>query len=357
MYHKLQLSSLFRSLLAPSRTSSYAYKPLVGAPDAIRLILLQPAPSLSSPISCRIIETSRGAEQIDHTQTFKQSPQNGYTALSYTWGSTTLRTPIEIDNQPFRITPNLYNALQHLRSQREETRIWADSLCINQQDVEERNLHVSQMREIYSVARETITFLGEATPGSDAILSAINDAAGAMSDATTHIDVVRCLASVSGLRKSELAEEASRILWRPYWKRIWIFQEIVVSENPRVQCGSIRVPWESFCRAAIALLTEDKMWGGGYGNEAKMRLENVYRERKAWRAAKGMGEQTPTCVTDGQDLVGRMGLLDLLVTKRGSEASDERDMVFAVSGIATVPASGKPLAITYEKSAARVYVE
>lgn len=52
-----------------------------------------------------------------------------------------------------------------------------------------------------------------------------------------------------------------------------------------------------------------------------------------------------------------MGLLDLLVSKRGAKASDERDMVFAVSGIARKPVGWRELGITYEKSPARVYME
>ena len=44
------------------------------------------------------------------------------------------------------------------------------------------------------------------------------------------------------------------------------------------------------------------------------------------------------------------------MTKRGSHASDARDMVFAVSGIATKPQNWKAMSITYEKSAALVFM-
>lgn len=61
----------------------------------------------------------------------------------------------------------------------------------------------------------------------------------------------------------------------------------------------------------------------------------------------------------GGEEEGRIGLLDLLVSKRGCDATDERDMVFAISGIATISASAgpKPLDITYERSATGVYME
>ncbi|KAH7370541.1 heterokaryon incompatibility protein-domain-containing protein [Rhexocercosporidium sp. MPI-PUGE-AT-0058] len=374
MHHKFELSSLVRTLFAFPRVPSYTYKPLHGPPDAIRLILLQPAPFKTSPINCRVIETSWGAESpiksnaspnsIPNLNPTTSSPpptstQKGYTALSYRWGSSSPPTPISIDGRPFNITPNLHLALTHLRSPRTETRLWADSLSIDQSSTSERNLHVSHMREIYSAARETLIFLGEGTPGSDALLHAIRDASSAILRATTRNAVLKCLMRASGMRKHELIHEAERILWRGYWKRIWIVQEIIVSENPTVQCGSAKIGWEVFCQALIALLMEGNVFGGGYGNAAKERLEAVYWERRAWRRRRGLRNVKPRWDMRGEEEEGRMGLLDLLVSKRGAEASDERDMVFAVSGLATMSTSKghRPLGITYEKSAAGVYMD
>lgn len=354
-YHKFQLSTIIQTILAFPRIPSYSYKPLTGPQDAIRLVLLQPAPFVSSPISCRMVESSWGSESIQNGR----ANQKGYTALSYTWGSPLPQGRIEIDGRPFHITQNLELALRHLRAPRTVVRLWADSLCINQEDIDERNLHVSQMRSIYSAAQSTTIFLGEATPGSDALFHAIQSSASSISEATTKTTVVKSLLSHSGLRKQELVEQVFRILWRPYWFRIWIFQEIVVSSNPWIQCGSVKVPWEVFCQAIIALLSPElKHWGAGYGNEARQRLEDMYWERRAYRLAQGVSEPMLRWdMSGGREFEGRMGLLDLLVSKRGSRASDERDMVFAVSGIARKPEKWEDLRITYEKSPARVYME
>jgi hypothetical protein len=51
-----------------------------------------------------------------------------------------------------------------------------------------------------------------------------------------------------------------------------------------------------------------------------------------------------------------MKLLDIHVMKRWSQASDERDMVFAVSGIASKPKTWDHRSITSGKSAALVYM-
>jgi hypothetical protein len=226
-------------------------------------------------------------------------------------------------------------------------------------DIAERNRHVRQMRSIYSAANETTLFLGEATKGSDALLHAMDHAKVEIALATTKNAVVKSLMNASGLSKRELIEKAFEILWRRYWRRIWIFQEIVVSDNPWVQCGRVKVPWELFCQALIALFHSDaKQWGAGYDNEQKRRLEDTYWERRAYRYSQGLRERLPRWdMATGHEFKDRTRLLDLLVTKRGSEASDSRDMVFALAGLATKPADWDPVSITYEKSVSLVYMK
>ncbi|TVY82833.1 Heterokaryon incompatibility protein 6 OR allele [Lachnellula suecica] len=325
IYRGFALPSLVRTALGLPRVS--AYKPLTGPPDAIRVISLQPAPSPTSPVQCRVIETTWRAEER------RKADRGGYTALSYTWGDATRQSQIELDGRPFDITRNLELALRHIRSEREEKRLWVDSLCINQEDIGERNQQVAQMRLIYSAAKESLIFLGSAIAGSDALLNAINISREEISQAATRGTVVKRLVAASGLRKKDLVEKAQEILWRSYWRRIWIFQEIVVSHDPWVQYGTVKVPWEYFCQALIALLhSESKYFGAGYPSDLP-----------SWNMASG------------ESFEGRMKLLDLLVTKRGSETSDSRDMVFAISGLAARPEIQKPMEITYDKSTANVY--
>lgn len=348
MYHKLQLSSIFRAILAFPRIHHYTYRPLDGPTDSIRLILLQPALYLTSPIRCRLVETTWRHEKVGQ----------GYVSLSYTWGSPLPRSTIEIDGRPFEITRNLELALRYLRLPRNELRLWADGICINQDDTQERNQHVTQMRSIYSAAKETTIFLGEATEGSDILLNAINEARVDIALARTRNTVVKALVNASGLTKRELTEKAFEILCRQYWVRIWVFQEIVVSHNPWVQCGRVKVPWEYFCQAILGVLDSDlKKLGPRYNNEPKRRLQDIYWERRAYRYSQGLVESLPRWdVASGREFKGRMRLLDLLVTKRGSQASDWRDMVFAVAGIATKPKDWDPVSITYEKSLSLVYM-
>ncbi|KAK0726165.1 heterokaryon incompatibility protein-domain-containing protein [Lasiosphaeris hirsuta] len=61
-----------------------------------------------------------------------------YEALSYAWGDTNKRQSIFIDQCEIQVTYNLHAALLRLRHPFFERVIWADALCINQDDADEK---------------------------------------------------------------------------------------------------------------------------------------------------------------------------------------------------------------------------
>ncbi|KAK8097077.1 hypothetical protein PG999_013021, partial [Apiospora kogelbergensis] len=82
-----------------------------------------------------------------------------YSALSYCWGDSADTVDILVNLVPIKATTNLENALERLRALGVK-RIWADALCINQGDNQERSLQIRNMREIYSKAELTFSWLG-----------------------------------------------------------------------------------------------------------------------------------------------------------------------------------------------------
>lgn len=110
-----------------------------------------------------------------HVESVDLDAKPSYKALSYTWGNP---LPFPLDGLPPVITealtsnqvfcngkeraaiPNLYSALLRLRSSFPRRMFWIDWICINQDDVAERNSQVSLMGEIYSSASEVVVWLG-----------------------------------------------------------------------------------------------------------------------------------------------------------------------------------------------------
>lgn len=103
----------------------------------------------------RLLYTSlKGANKIE------------YEALSYTWGDVkdlANRGEILLHGQEHEITQNLESGLRHLRFKDKPRILWADAVCINQTDLDERVQQVSQMHQIYNPggASHVLVWLGE----------------------------------------------------------------------------------------------------------------------------------------------------------------------------------------------------
>ena len=97
-----------------------------------------------------------------------KSSTPSYEAISYAWGNPQDTVPIKVDGKVLQATKNLHLALRRLRSKDDARTLWADALCINQHDVDERTQQVGIMQDIYSKAKSVQVYLGES-----AILDAI----------------------------------------------------------------------------------------------------------------------------------------------------------------------------------------
>ncbi len=182
-----------------------------------------------------------------------------YTALSYVWGKDqTITHPILLDGLEFQATKNLVDALTHILTDDRPITLWVDAVCINQRDVAERSAQVSQMRRIYQLAHTTIVWLGTPADNSDIIMQFCREMGGTpsakmMSNAT--LEQRQNLPALMGqllqdnpqymeLMKqpalAELKEPLESLLSRPYWYRVWCLQEIAVSENSVITCGTMR---------------------------------------------------------------------------------------------------------------------
>jgi hypothetical protein len=102
-----------------------------------------------------------------------------YTALSYTWGDTTDRVPIECDGKELLVTWNLYTALKQLRADELSGPFWIDAICINQGDLQEKIAQTKMMKEIYTHASRVLIWLGEESRDSYLAMAKIDDIASA----------------------------------------------------------------------------------------------------------------------------------------------------------------------------------
>ncbi|KAK5116259.1 hypothetical protein LTR62_008586 [Meristemomyces frigidus] len=107
---------------------------------------------------------------LDRARVLSAKP---FDALSYVWGDRSNTVELQIDGKALVVTTSVCEALQHLRSPQELLHIWIDQVCINQDDIEERNAQVQQMHTIYQRAECTYIWFGPAQPRLESALQIV----------------------------------------------------------------------------------------------------------------------------------------------------------------------------------------
>lgn len=85
-----------------------------------------------------------------------------YEAISYVWGDPTKTVVLVCDGAKLGITCNLSSALRRLRRADGTRLLWADTICIDQNNVHERSTQIALMRSIFQGAVRVLVWLGPA---------------------------------------------------------------------------------------------------------------------------------------------------------------------------------------------------
>ncbi|KAG5757027.1 hypothetical protein H9Q70_000443 [Fusarium xylarioides] len=209
---------------------SYQYRPIEDA--SIRLVRI--LPERKTMIKCEIIHVS-----------LEQPPP--YVAISYTWGDTGDTRKIEIEGCLIPIAVSLHGALQALRKKQLSVLVWADDLCINQKDREERSQQVQLMPFIYSNADSVAIWLG---PEENDSVPAVRflDAIATTGEPFGSSNTSKLLAA--GAENGDLLAVVS-LFGREYWRRLWVVQEVFNAKRIMVYCGSTRLDWKKYQSASV----------------------------------------------------------------------------------------------------------
>lgn len=222
-----------------------------------------------------------------HVVSLRDNPE--YHALSYCWGDPDLPlVKILLDEIEVEVTISLNQALKSFRHESKTMVFWADAICINQNDPEEKAEQIKMMREIYSCATVVDVFLGPGTPGTDKAMEAVQDIGQAAYHAGVLSITVESMRDcgfyirddhegygfnrpkiddpLAGVKRSlyQLAmdigtkfpyTEWSEIGNREYWNRLWIMQEFCLGKELMITCGKWTIPFQHCFETAWIFLT------------------------------------------------------------------------------------------------------
>ncbi|KAI1347733.1 heterokaryon incompatibility protein-domain-containing protein [Xylaria sp. FL0043] len=245
------------------------------------------------------------------------SPPPAYTALSYTWGDMETGRKITITNQgQLTVGDNLWSFLCVQSSTiTQPTSFWIDAICIDQSNVHERNHQVGLMKQIYANATKVYVWLGREAENSDIAMRFVTAQAA---------KPLRSRGPGYYPLWTRQQGDALQILCeRPYWRRMWIIQELLHAEDITVWCGSLHFSWGDMEKLYLKLKTvEEANWFAHH--EFHMKIMQSSAAVMMWQRAHWRHPDTP---------VPR--LPTLIKIFRDWRCTDLRDKVFALSGMAT----------------------
>ena len=217
--------------------------------------------------------------------------------------------------------------------------LWIDQICkslnyylhlangmsgINQSDIEERNSQITLMRRIYKSARQVVVWLGV-----DA-----DESATAVEDIESIGRYIKRGPGEKSVEYPNLSMEQKQKNWkavcafyqRDWWQRSWVRQEVALARMPNMLCGNSSITYSTAIDAARYMgfvsgvldgRNSTTMGSAGFG------LPFGYH---ASQLAKLCG------IVSSGDRFATLG--EILMISRGSKATDPRDMVYAVLGMA-----------------------
>ncbi|KAH7336283.1 heterokaryon incompatibility protein-domain-containing protein [Rhexocercosporidium sp. MPI-PUGE-AT-0058] len=323
-------------------TELYQYTPL---PEGkyIRLLHLEPGRK-SDPGHCQLTTV-----KLDDAPPFE--------ALSYHWGSAQLSYSITINNKgALNLTSNLVSALIRVRHETELRVLWADAICINQENIKERTEQVQLMSEIYGRASQVLIYLGAGTNDLPVAVSLIMKMFNLALEENRTGDGERVVQNRYPSAKDNEEwglppfdspdwECLMRFFGRSWFERVWIVQEVRVSSSALALIGDYEIAWMIIYIASSWFATKNyKYLPSGSG---------IYAGHigiVGWPNRIG-------CHKLNADSSFRVPLNQIIRKMRPSKATDPRDKIFGFLGLAAEAEGSEDsrLKPDYSKSLERTY--
>ncbi|KAH0429960.1 heterokaryon incompatibility protein [Colletotrichum camelliae] len=310
----------------------------------------------------RLVRVNSGLDYAQITVTLEIASLNdepSFAALSYVWGDPTITEEISVNGQTCRVTKNLAAALRHIFKQQEAitnvqqqqlgwsvqpiSHVWADALCINQSDIEERNQQVSMMGELYSSASVVLSWLSSVDEDLPFIFETLDsifreveiENNGEFEAVVSRPQWVQKYAVFARPRMDDWVRGFKNLAELPYWRRVWIFQEVVLSRNLVYLCpsGAIhRTRLEKSVRYLLRL-AEASPTLDNKGFEVALAMLGMYTPDFSWLLSK-----VSAAISTGMNRVGNniAARIETSVSGFIHDATNPRDHVYGMLGVAAL---------------------
>ena len=282
-----------------------------------------------------------------------------YLTLSYCWGTQDRTRPIVCDETPVSVTPDLELALKRLRAPDVAQSFWIDQLCIDQDNLWEKEQQVGLMADIYRHSCKLLVWLGDEgdesrkaykiierllkmdpVPSLDPIGS--GDEASQQTRGNISLDQLK----IHGLPgpKDTGWQELRSLLSRTWFSRIWTIQEVAVATETSFLWGKdYSLTWQGM--VSILRLVREHLPTTLLGSDILLRglpADSVYRITATRRTLE---DRT------------HLDLFNLALTYKGYGALMSLDKLYALLNISSSSQTadyGQSAEIIFQETAYRV---
>jgi hypothetical protein len=314
--------------------SIYTYETLEGQPEGtIRVLTINPG-------DANLISCSLSNVQLNNNPSYK--------ALSYVWGDKHCTKTIMIDGKSFPVRPNLWAFLDRFQRYHGTTAcIWIDAICVNQDDIPERNDQVLLMSKIYTQAAAVYSWLDLGTewqpqmPAWPEIMELVELGQTKFRARLMARKDIRTAVSAA-------CQTVTRLVSNVYWERAWIVQEVLLGQQVFLWYGSAgELSLDNFARiyTFFVMLRRSEQYRDkplladlGEAFEKRHYLNRFLKFRYKEPIEGNYDRRT-----------GRESLRDLLEETSTTLCSDVRDRIYAFLNLASdsdrygiTPDYGKP---------------
>ncbi|KAJ9136559.1 hypothetical protein NKR23_g9735 [Pleurostoma richardsiae] len=256
-----------------------------------------------------------------------------------------LRELIFLNGQETRVTANLAAALRSLQGDSEQV-FWIDAICINQEDIAERNSQVTLMHAIYSRADKVLAYVGEELGGDKEAADFICRLARGPAS-----EVKQALWAdlEPGSATTRAMKSAAEFFRRPYWSRVWVQQEMVLARDLVFAWGAINIDLdtvERYLHATMAVRPSEHE----LDLDSQLLIEDLFDSTTMFAYVLQFRYRPQT----GPDF--KTSIVRLFDWGRSLKATDPRDVLYGMLGLFPEP-EGTVVVPDYNKSVVDALVE
>jgi hypothetical protein len=260
-----------------------------------------------------------------------------YEALSYRWGSAQ-EVKLFCDGHYLLISEELAEALRRFRLVSAIRVLWVDQICINQKSISEQSAQVRRMGATYSNASEVLVWLGEEDAETAKTYKLITDVCWQISEHLRQPETMRKYTEKQidhlylNLTSAESDEWVAfrNLNMRPWFTRTWTFQELVLSRQASITCGSHSISWTHFLMMCQMVSAYDNANLAGHESHLKGTYDFIQYLSSVQLHLSSIRSQRQRIA----EMDSAIDLLNLVMALRRNKTSRPRDKIFGLWGCA-----------------------